>query len=100
MLDGSLTLASGGEVLVWPTCCSDLGDISGSRAASAYRGGVWQVHWVGHPWLAVRFDGEGLVLSEHHESESLEVLARALDAAEAELVDFARRPGQASVGLG
>jgi hypothetical protein len=55
--------------------------------------------WIGHPWLSVRFEGEVLVLSEPHESATPTArwlvrpadLDRAVDAAIAELEDFAGR---------
>lgn len=99
VLDGGLALCRDGEVLVAPTCCGDLGNLSEWRDAAAYRQTEWKMVWVGHPWVSVRFDEGRLVFSEPHESDAPtarwsvrpEELHRAVAAAEAELEDFARR---------
>lgn len=99
VLDGGLALLSGNEVLVEPTCCSDLGNVSEWRGASGYRGPDWTMLWIGHPWLSVRFDEELLILSDPHESLEpvgrwavrSEELVRAVIAAEVELEHFAGR---------
>lgn len=86
-------------MLIEPTCCGDLGNLSEWREAAAYRQSAWKMLWIGHPWISVRF-GEGrLVFSEPHESDAPAArwavnpgeLGRAVAAAEAELEDFARR---------
>jgi hypothetical protein len=99
VLSGGLALRCKGDVLIAPTCCSDLGNMSEWREAVAYRQPEWKMHWIGHPWLSVRFDAGRLVYSEPHESDSPvarwavspEELGRAVAVAEAELEDFARR---------
>ncbi len=99
VLDGGLALLAGGEVLVEPTCCSDLGNFAGWREAAGYRGSKWQMLWIGHPWLSIRYEDGLLILSEPDGSDSPtgkwaarpEELARAVDAAESELERFARR---------
>lgn len=48
-LDGGLALFSQGELLVEPTCCSDLGNLSEWRSAAAYRDPEWRILWIGHP---------------------------------------------------
>ena len=42
-LTGGLALVSRGEVLVEPTCCSDLGNLSEWRAVAGYRGPEWRM---------------------------------------------------------
>jgi hypothetical protein len=100
VFEGGLALCgSGGEVLVEPTCCSDLANLSDWRLAANHRGSEWRMVWIGHPWLSVRFEEPWLVLSQPHESENPEegwafrpeLLERALAAAEAELDLFAGR---------
>jgi hypothetical protein len=98
-LDGGLALHQGAELLAEPTCCGDLGNWSEWRESKEYRGSDWRMLWIGHPWLSVRFEGELLVLSEPHESAAPTArwfvrpadLDRAVDAAIAELKDFADR---------
>jgi hypothetical protein len=107
-LGGGLALFSKGELLVEPTCCSDLGNISEWRDAAGYRGSEWRILWIGHPWLSVRYEGRWLVISEPHESNlpsarwavDLDLLGGAVDAAEVKLEGFARRLEQALVDLG
>jgi hypothetical protein len=100
VFDGGLALRDGeGEVLVEPTCCSDLTNISDWRAAAGHRNSDWRMVWIGHPWLSVRFDEPWLVLSQPHESDSPqegwvflpEQLECALASADAELDSFAHR---------
>jgi hypothetical protein len=108
VLDGGLALRCDTEVLVKPTCCSDLGNLTDWREAAGYRGTEWTVLWIGHPWLSVRFEDGWLVLSEPHESEppvgrwavGPDVLGMAITAAEVELGDFARMLERALMSLG
>ncbi len=98
-LAGGLALLSSGEVVVEPRCCSDLRNIAEWREAAGYRGSEWGMLWIGHPWLSIRYDGERLVLSEPHESDtpvarwlvSPDELRVAISVAEAKLERFARR---------
>jgi hypothetical protein len=97
--NGGLAFCQGDEVLVEPTCCADLGNISDWRDSAAYRGIEWQMLWIGHPWLSVRYDNQWLVLSQLHESDAPvarwlvtpENLGAAVARARAELADFAVR---------
>src|SRR5205823_1695040 len=100
VLDGGLVLSGpGGEVLVEPGCCSDLGVLADWRAAASHRSSGWQMVWTGHPWVSVRYQEPWLVLSDPHESDSPaacwafrpEQLERALSEAEAELTRFTVR---------
>lgn len=108
ILVGGLALLSGGEVLVAPTCCSDLGNLSEWRAAAGYGESDWRMLWIGHPWLSVRYEGRLLVISEKHESDTPSgrwavdagVLDRAVDAAEVELERFSRRLERVLMSLG
>ena len=95
-------------MLVAPTCCSDLGNLSEWRDAAGYREPEWRMLWIGHPWLSIRYEGNLLVLSERHESDTPSgrwavdagVLDRAVDAAEVELERFSRRLEQVLTDLG
>lgn len=107
-LSGGLALLSKGEVLIEPTCCSDLGNLSEWRNAAGYRQPEWRMLWIGHPWLSARYDGRLLVISEPHESDTPSgrwavdagVLDRAVDAAEVELERFSRRLERVLMSLG
>lgn len=99
ILDGGFALRDGARVMIEPTCCGDLGNLSDWRAAARYRGAEWQQVWIGHPWIHARFDDGWLILSEPVESEPPvgryavrpDDLERAIVTAEAELEDLARR---------
>lgn len=96
-LAGGFALRCGDEWLIYPTCCSDLGNITDWKKAANYRGAEWQMLWIGHPWLSIRSEDQMLVLSEPHESDSPSgfwkldtgVLLKAVDNATAQLQDFA-----------
>lgn len=96
-LGGGLVLRNGDDWLIYPTCCSDLGNITGWKEAAGYQGAEWQMLWIGHPWLSIRSEDGVLILSEPHESDSPrglwrlepDVLLRAVDIAMEQLQDFA-----------
>lgn len=108
VLAGGLALFSEGKLLVTPTCCSDLGNLSEWRDAAGHRDSEWRMLWIGHPWLSVRYEGNLLVLSEPHESDTPSglwtvdagVLDRAVDTAEVELERFSRRLERVLTDLG
>ena len=107
-LSGGLALCSKGELLVEPTCCADLGNWDDWRQAVDYRGTDWQMLWIGHPWLSMRYEEPSLILSQPHESDdpaprwsvAPEVLGRAVTAAIAELEDLSRIIAAQLVELG
>lgn len=97
-LNGGLALSSPSQgVAVEPTCCADLGNVADWRHAVECREAVWQMLWIGHPWLSVMFQAPRLMISEPHESDrptarwavAPEQLERALVAADARLEQFA-----------
>jgi hypothetical protein len=110
VLDGGLALLASGDVIVVPTCCVDLGSLSDWRQAAVYRGADWQMLWIGHPWLSVRYEVPWLVLSNLHESDTptgrwavnADDLERAVAAAQGELEAFAVRmlPVLEAMGVG
>jgi hypothetical protein len=85
--------------LLEPQCCTDFRDVANWRAAAPHRGGQWEMLWIGHPWLSVRFLKPWMILSHPHESDTPvalwavppDELLRALDEAEAEVERFAPR---------
>lgn len=69
ILDGGLALRGpAGDVLVEPGCCADLGDANNWKMAAEHRGPEWQILWIGHPWISVRYEAPWLILSGPHES--------------------------------
>lgn len=100
VLNGGLALwRAGSELLIEPGCCADLGDASNWREAAGYRGDEWQMLWIGHPWVSIRYEEPRLIFSDLHESApsaSLwsvdpDELLCAVVAAETELNRFARQ---------
>lgn len=99
VLNGGFALLSDGSVLLEPMCCSDLGNLDNWREAASCRATDWQMLWIGHPWVSVRFDRGLLMISDLHESEAPvakytvlpDDLEKAIGLAEAELEDFSRR---------
>jgi hypothetical protein len=98
-LGGGYVLRSCGDIKVWPGCCSDLGTLTSWEAAMSYQGESWEMVWIGHPWLSVRFDEGRLILSEPHESDqpvaqySIDpgALALAIDSARVAVEQFEER---------
>jgi hypothetical protein len=99
VLNGGLALFSQDELIVQPTCCSDLRNLADWQRATAYRGTTWEMLWIGHPWLSVRYESPWLVISDLHESDtptgrwavSADDLHQAVADAERELQAFAVR---------
>lgn len=86
------------DLLIEPTCCSDLGNFADWKEAASYSGADWEMLWIGHPWLSKRFQDPWLLLSDYHEGENPverwavkpQQLGNAVKAAEAELSRFAK----------
>lgn len=98
VLDGGLALLQpDGGVLIEPQCCADVGGLNDWAAAAAYRGALWTMLWIGHPWLSVRYQAPWVILSDLHESDDPcdqwaafpNELYRAVNQAKAELERFA-----------
>ena len=109
VLDGGLALVGPeSDLLVEPQCCSDLGNLDGWRDAAGHREPGWEMLWVGHPWLSVRYSEPWLMLSDLHESKKPsdrwavdpESLRRAVLGAEDELGRFAGGVANALISLG
>lgn len=108
VLNGGLALCdAAGEAVITPGCCADLGDAKNWKEASEFRGKEWEMLWIGHPWLSVRYESPWLVVSEPHESTSPsdqwavspDELHDVVEGAEAELESFARRIAQVLLAL-
>lgn len=109
VLSGGLALCSKDNgVIVEPTCCSDLGNIANWKAAAACENDLWEMLWIGHPWLSIKFRHPRLLLSEPHESNGPverwavkpHELDQAITAAEAELSRFSTMIASALMNCG
>lgn len=109
ILSGGLALSAYRHgILVLPTCCSDLSNLESWQTAAGYTGLSWEMLWIGHPWLSVKFQQPWLVLSDLHESDDPEArwmvdpadLRNAITAAEEELNRFKEQLAQVLTGLG
>lgn len=71
VLNGGLALhCAASNVVIEPRCCASLRDGINWKEAAAYRGAEWQMLWIGHPWLSVRYQSPWVVLSEPYESDA------------------------------
>jgi len=109
VLNGGLALrCAASDLLIEPGCCADLGDANNWKGAAEYRGPGWQMLWIGHPWLSVRYQAPWLILSERHESNDPsdrwavfpEELNHAVDDAKTELERFAEELARLLLVLG
>jgi hypothetical protein len=99
-LSGGFVLLSANQGLVIePTCCGDLRDISNWKEAATSSGSEWEQLWIGHPWLSYKYQEPWLLLSDLHEAKApverwvvrRKELEDAVLTAESELVAFADR---------
>ena len=60
---GGYILSYQGKHIIRTQCCSDLAVIEDWKGIAAYRSGEWGWHWIGHPGLPTRFDGDVLIFS-------------------------------------
>jgi hypothetical protein len=73
------------------------GDAKNWKQVAAYRGAEWQMLWIGHPCLSIRYQIPWLVVSEPHDSSTPtdrwavipDELNRAANVAKMELERFA-----------
>ena len=109
ILNGGLALSSDQQdVFIEPTCCSDLGDIENWKVAAKYQGTSWEMLWIGHPWLSMKYQKPWLLLSEPHESEDPVArwavnpieLQEAVAAAEAECIRLAKQISAVLIDFG
>lgn len=99
VLNGGFAVISEGDVVLEPMCCCDLGNLADWREAASCRSADWQMLWIGHPWVSVRFDEGLLMISDLHEGAAPvskyavrpDDLQKAIGLAEAELEDFSHR---------
>ncbi|WP_144997127.1 hypothetical protein [Polystyrenella longa] len=109
VLDGGLVLYSKDDgMIVLPTCCSDLGNIADWKAAVTFKDDYWEMLWIGHPWLSMKFRKPWLLLSELHELNNPverwavkpDELGHAVSAAEDELSRFSKMIASVLVNWG
>lgn len=109
VLTGGLVLSSDEqEVFIEPTCCSDLGNTTNWKEAASFEGEQWEMLWIGHPWLSMKFQKPWLLLSDLHETEAPVErwavkpgdLSRAVSAAVEELTRFSEMIATALVNCG
>ena len=102
VLNGGLALSAvEQDILIEPKCCSDLSDVANWKVAAACEKAEWEMLWIGHPFLSVKYQQPWLLLSDLHESNSPVErwsvkpgeLKEAITVAESELLDFSKRIG-------
>lgn len=97
LLDGGFAFGTGyREILFEPGCCIDFRDLDAWRSAAERHDAEWEMVWIGHPWISVRYEHPWLVVSDVHESQEPvprwlvdpDDLKAAVNAAGAELLRF------------
>lgn len=63
-LCGGIAIELNGEIIIEPSCCGDLDNLSGWENIFSAEPGVWQQLWIGHPWIFYRRINDTIELSE------------------------------------
>jgi hypothetical protein len=50
-LCGGVAIELDNKIIITPSCCGDLGNLSGWEDIFSSALGVWQQIWIGHPWI-------------------------------------------------
>jgi hypothetical protein len=66
-LAGGLALLDDGAVVLLPTCCGDMGNLSEWRETATYREPDPRMVWIGHPWLSAWYESGALMIREEQE---------------------------------
>lgn len=64
-LCGGVAVELNGEIVIEPSCCGDLGNLSGWENIFNSETGVWQQLWIGHPWIFYRRINNNVEFSEY-----------------------------------
>ena len=96
-LMGGYILRYQGVDLLKPQCCCDLNNLNDWKLVLSYKEPSWTMHWIGHPWVRVKFDDGYLLFTDYTEAESKkarfavkpEVLAGPVKQAEKQVRTFA-----------
>ena len=64
-LCGGIAIELNGEIVIEPSCCGDLENLSGWESIFHSEIGVWQQLWIGHPWIFYRRINAQVELSEY-----------------------------------
>lgn len=84
--------------IIEPSCCGELKDLSEWKRAASLDDPEWEILWIGHPWLSMKYEEPYLILSEPHESDvpiarwniDQKELMKAVERAETELRRFSK----------
>lgn len=64
-LCGGVVIELNGEIILEPTCCGDLSNLSGWEDIFHSELGEWHMLWVGHPWIFYRRVNGSIEFSEY-----------------------------------
>lgn len=98
LIGGYILRYQGADILV-PQCCCDLDNLKDWKSVLQYDDTKWTMHWIGHPWVRVKFEGGYLIFTDYTESDDEEphfavkpdILANAVNEAEKIVQDFMER---------
>ncbi len=68
-LHGGLVLEYENKVIIEPTCCTDLGDISNWEEIKTAPEDKWIMLWIGHPWIFYRRKNTIIEFSDYTQTE-------------------------------
>ena len=64
---GGIALYDNDQLIIYPTCCSDLSEISNWFELSNTADNEWHMLWVGHPWIFYKRENKTITLSDYYE---------------------------------
>jgi hypothetical protein len=67
-LCGGVAIEVDDNIIITPSCCGDLGNLSGWEDIFSSEVGTWQKLWIGHPWIFYKRIGGMVEISEYSDS--------------------------------
>lgn len=67
LFNGGLILMENNEVLIEPTCCSDLDNLKDWQYIFENASSEWSQLWIGHPWIFYKKENGKIQFSEYTE---------------------------------
>jgi hypothetical protein len=64
-LCGGVVIEAENQIIIEPSCCGDLDNLSGWENIFSAEPSVWQQLWIGHPWIFYRRFNDMVELSEY-----------------------------------
>jgi len=68
LFDGGILLKENDEILIEPTCCSDLENLKDWQYIFENNSSEWSQLWIGHPWVFYKKEDEKIQFSDYTEN--------------------------------